>query len=130
MNRSLALTIGFLVVLGATAYGQSFRATPDFQNPRSVAGEVSADGTIVKGTGFGVSRVSQGHYEIRFRPGIFPDSCPIVTASSVSSYPNPPLAAVYQRKPACGFSYQVLLSWAGTDSFADYPFTFVAVGTP
>lgn len=128
MNRSFALTLGFLVVLGATAYGQSFRGVT-YQNPRIVGGEVEAAGLVIKGAGFGVSHPSMGHYVIHFDQGIFINACPVVTVSSVSKHPNPPLAAVYQREPTCRRGYEVVLSVANTNLFEDGAFTFIAVGT-
>jgi hypothetical protein len=35
---------------------------------RIIAGTVNADGSTAHGAGFSVSRVSQGHYQISFRP--------------------------------------------------------------
>jgi hypothetical protein len=130
MRLNFIILLGFLVVFGSNAYGQSYGVEPGFESPRVVAGEVNSEGVILKGTGFTVTHPSAGHFVIHFQPGVFPKGCPVVTATPAFKFANPPLAAVYQSdKLACTNSFRVLLSWAGTDVFTDRPFTFIAAGT-
>lgn len=130
MKLNLMVLIGILVIVSSNADAQSFRIEPAVENPRVLAGEINSEGLIVKGKGFTVAHPRAGHFVIHFEPGIFPEGCPIVTATPAFWRPNPPLVAVYQSdKLKCDHTFEVLLSWAGSDVYTDRPFTFIAVGT-
>jgi hypothetical protein len=124
MNRSLVLTVGLLVVLGTTAYGQSFRYNSNSQPPKVLAGEVSPEGAILKGSGFSVQRISTGRYEVRFEQRAFARTCPVITVNVVSFQASPPTAQVFQKQPSCGRPYEVIFSTG-----ADETFDFIAAGT-
>jgi hypothetical protein len=129
MNRSLTLTLtlGFLLLLSAAAYGQTFRWYPNYQAPHVVGGEVSAYGTVDRGTDFTVQHIGQGHYEVRFHKSIFPYGCPVMTVTAVNTVGSPPEGEVYQT--SCSLSYEIFFSDPETGIFVDQAFDFVAVGT-
>lgn len=115
-----------LVVLGATAYAQSLRFAPALQSPKVLAGEVSADGAILKGTGFTVRHLGTGLYEVRFEQGSFLSTCPVMTVSVVDYQSSPPAGQVYQKQISCGRPYEIQLT---NGEPVDQTFDFIAAGT-
>ena|GEM_PF-6629813 len=126
VNRTVISGVALALALFGPVSAQTLRGVPGLQNPEVIAGEVAANGAIVKGTGFIVRYLNQGRYEVLFRTP-FEASCPVMTVTVASNFPAPPIAQVNPH--LCGRSYRVSF-WSPTaKSFADQAFDFVAVAT-
>lgn len=106
--------------LGAS--GQLF-ATGGQENLRIIRGIVSANGTIIGGSGFTVSRTGAGQYTITFTTP-FP-SPPAVTATTNF---NGSASSVIQTNGVTGSSAAFYISTNSTPVNADDAFHFIAVG--
>jgi hypothetical protein len=129
MNRSFVAVAALVIALGGPASAQTFyRVAPNFQNPRVVGGEVSADGSVLLGQGFAVRLATYGEYKITFNRGLFLDACPVMTVTDVSHGENAPTPEVYQTS-ACSRVFLVRFFLPGDYDPVAQEFQFVAVGT-
>lgn len=129
MNR-LALTIAFVVSLGAAARGQHGLVTPDLQNPRIVAGQVDGLGNIIRGSHFTIEHLRTGEYRLRLDRVHFLNSCPIITITDGPGLGVPPVYRVSQRDQLrCSRTFQLYFYDAQSLSARDTDFNFVAVGS-
>jgi hypothetical protein len=129
LNRTLALIVGLLIVLGTAAYAQSLRFATSSQGARILAGEVSAGGSILKGSGFSVSRLRTGLYAVRFGQESLMGTCPVMTVSIVANQASPPTAQVNQKLTSCGRSIDVVFYDPASGQPIDEAFNFIAGGT-
>lgn len=89
--------------------------------PTVLAGEVAANGTIVRGTGFTVLRARRGIYAITFPPSLLDTGCAAVTVT-----PQVPVIPVaYQTR--CNGQVVVTLYAQGSKLKVDEAFSFTAI---
>jgi hypothetical protein len=110
-----------LAVMAALFMGSSF------QSATVAGGEVSPLGAIVNGSGFSVTHLETGRYEIRFDHK-FAAACPVMTVTLVDYESSPPTAQVDQRR-ACSASFEVVIANPVTAQYLDRPFDFIAAST-
>lgn len=91
--------------------------------PRAIGGEVAADGSISRGTGFTVSHPSNGHYTISFTSAFGTIIGASVVASALVSY----TAVIDGANPPTTSGLHILTGIGGT-SFNDQAFSFLAIG--
>jgi hypothetical protein len=126
MNRVVTL-LALSVGLGGPASAQTFGPSPDFRVPRVVGGEVYISGGRVLGDGFSSRIVTDGEYEIAFKPRLF-SGCPVMTVTPMGTQDNAPVFEVSQET-ACSATFYVYFWDPGTSVPANRTFQFVAVGT-
>lgn len=98
MNR-LVLAAAFLIAVSGPVAGAGFRYFEQAgTTPRMVAGEVSAQGIVLRGSGFTARRVYKGQYEVRFKNGSL-RGCGAMVVTALASY-YPYLSATADR-PNC-----------------------------
>jgi hypothetical protein len=87
MIRTFALAIALISALGAVAYAQNMRgfAQNAFKNPRTLGGQVNADGSVAQGSHFTVVHIGTGKYEVDFDERYFATGCPILTVTPVNA---------------------------------------------
>ena len=91
MTRSIVAGLAFgIALLGSASAGTLYRfgAPQTTQTAQMVAGEVKADGQIVRGAGFTATRTGQGTYYIEFPNGYFaPTGCASMVVEPSSAKP-------------------------------------------
>ena len=87
MIRTFALVFGLGAGLGAISYAHNLRGSEamNFKNPRTLAGQVNADGSVSRGTHFTVVHRGTGNYELTFDEGYFANGCPVLTVTPLNS---------------------------------------------
>lgn len=95
--------------------------------PAVLAGEVSENGTVLRGTGFTARHVRRGEYLIFFKPG-YTRGCiaMVVTVTEFAQRPFGVIAAARQFG-GCKQIFHVEVEQAGTNAKENHGFQFVAV---
>lgn len=133
MNRSTVFAIFALALalIGPASAGTLFRMAPAAQSPKTLAGIISGNGGVHRGSGFTVDHPATGVYLVTFDQGLFPTGCASVVVES-SPYMSDNLPVINDafvsgcaaHKPVV----HVYLVKAHDFSPIDLPFAFVAVG--
>jgi len=84
MHRWLAGGISTALLLGAPVSAQTFGSYGSQDRLQSAAGQVAADGSVVRGSGFKVRHLGPGTYRITFRSGYFPSGCAAISAQGTT----------------------------------------------
>ena len=87
MIRTFALVFTLIAIFGAIGYAQNLRGLEPltFRNPRVLAGQVNADGSVKFGAHFSDIHSSKGVYEIDFDETYFRNGCPILTVTGIDA---------------------------------------------
>ncbi len=126
MNRSIILGIALAIALVGPASGSTFRyLDPAVASPRVVAGEIDANGNVVRGSGFTVAHPSPGQYEIRFVNNSL-RGCGAMTVTPVIRFSYADVLG-QSSQPNCGRKYHVAIYEISQQRYVDDPFQFVAV---
>lgn len=126
MNRVLVLLFGLLGVLGV---GHARFGAPTASGLTVLAGVVSADGSIERGSHFLVHHVTSGVYRIHFHDGYFGSACPVLTATVIADDEFSPAdtLTVFEHEQNC--KIYTVLTYNSQGSRDDEPFNFIAAGT-
>lgn len=127
MNKFI-VGIAFAVALAGPAYasGQFGLSAPSSQNLVVGAGQVAADGQIVRGSGFVVHHIRRGEYLIAFSPGYFPTGCAAMTVAGVGADTYSPIGEVVQQR-GCGDYFHVSFYPPNSTHKIDAAFQFTAI---
>jgi hypothetical protein len=126
MNRFVISAVAIAIAAGPASAQSAYRyfgqTSPML---RSAAGNVGADGTVQRGTGFTASRLGPGEYEIRFARGYFSSGCAAMVVEGTSAFNILSNASQKrcQRQPA----FRVNTYDARSGLLSDESFQFVAV---
>jgi hypothetical protein len=127
MNRFIPIAIGLAIAVAGQASAGSILKyiKPPSESGSIGSGEIHADGSIRRGSGFTSRRDGVGHYEITFQNGYFPGGCAAMTVGSAGTQGwHPFVASVTQH--GCG-TFHITL-WDANDAFpTDHRFQFVAI---
>jgi hypothetical protein len=129
MNRFVPIAIGLAVaVLGPVSAASIFRHTTGAYVVVA-GGEIRADGSIKRGSGFTARRLGFGQYEISFPPGYFGAStpCAAMTVGSAGTQGWHPFVATVTQ-PHCGSDFFVTLWYPNQPGTTDHRWQFTAVG--
>jgi hypothetical protein len=127
MNRFIPVLIGLVIaVAGQASAGSIFKVgRPPSESGSIGSGEIRADGSIKRGSGFTSRRVGFGQYEITFENGYFPGGCAAMTVGSAGTQGwHPFIASVTQH--GCG-TFNITLWYPNQQSTTDHRFQFVAI---
>ncbi len=87
---------------------------------------MTADGQIVRGSGFVVHHVRKGDYLIAFSPGYFPTGCAAMTVTAVGTGTYPLIGEVVQQR-GCGDYFHVSFYRPDSTHRIDTAFQFTAI---
>jgi hypothetical protein len=128
MNRFIPIVIGLAIaVAGQASAGSGFKyIRPPSESGSIGSGEIRADGSRHRGSGFTSRRVGVGQYEITFQNGYFPGGRAAMTVGSAGTQEwHPFVASVTQHD--CG-TFHITLWYANQGFTTDHRFQFVAIG--
>jgi hypothetical protein len=129
MNRFVPIAIGLAVaIVGPVSAGTILRHTTGIYLV-AAGGEIRADGSIKRGSGFTARRLGIGEYEISFAPGYFGAStpCAAMTVGSAGDQSWHPFVATVTQ-PHCGSDFFVRLWLPSQPTTIDHRWQFTAVG--
>jgi hypothetical protein len=127
MSRFILVAIGLaIVVAGQASAGSIIKyVRPPSESGSIGSGEIRADGSIKRGSGFTSRRVGFGQYEITFENGYFPGGCAAMTVGSAGTQDwHPFIGSVTQ--PGCG-TFHITLWFPNQAGTTDHRFQFVAI---
>jgi hypothetical protein len=127
MIRSIIIAFAIVALAGSASAAAASRYYPEITHDRVVAGEVNADGTVQRGSGFSAQLVATGVYRIKFNGGQFVGGCPVMIATTAGSAYDTPFPEVSQN--SCGDKFIVYMEDPASDAFQDYSFMFIARDT-
>jgi len=132
MNRSVLFVVAFAIALAAPVSAGTFYryVAPAAESPKTAAGIVASDGTVVSGTGFTVEHAATGVYHISFSRGFFPTGCAAIVAQSFAYGDNRAIVAnsyvsgCENHNPIFHVALYVPMA-----RYVDRDFQFIVVGT-